>query len=114
MYGNIPRMDVEAAFEEIASRLLREPDVEAGTGFGNRPGLTAGSRIFVILRDDELVLKLPGDRCTELVARGYGRPFETGGREMREWIAVDSSHQAEWPTLTDEALAFVGPGSNPQ
>lgn len=107
-------MEVDAAFESIASRLLREPDVESGTGFGNRPGLRAGNKIFAILRDDELVLKLPGDRCTELVTRGYGHPFETGGREMSEWIAVDSAHQSEWATLADEALAFVGPGSNPQ
>jgi hypothetical protein len=55
----------------------------------------------------ELVLKLPAARCAELTAEGVGRPFENGGRPMKEWLTLTAT-PARWPTLADEALAYVG------
>jgi hypothetical protein len=60
-----------------------------------------------MLAHDELVLTLPAHRCVELVAAGRARPFDAGkGRPMKEWITLPDAPES-WPTLADEALAFV-------
>ncbi len=103
-------MTPEESFATISDRLLREPAVEQGTGFGASPGLRAGGRIFAMLVGDELVLKLPADRCENLVAADAARPFERRpGRPLREWVCVDYEVEPDWLHLAREALAFVAP-----
>ena len=98
-----------AAFDAVAATLLPEPDVEEGTGFGTNPGMRTGGKIFAILHDGELVVKLPVARCAELVQAGRARPFEIGTRKMREWIRIAEVDEQEWLRLAREARAYVGP-----
>ena len=98
----------EAAFEAVAVTLLPEPDVEEGTGFGTNPGLRTRQKIFAMLHTGELVVKLPPERCAELVQAGRARPFEIGRRTMREWIRVGEVDEQEWLRLAREARAYVG------
>ena len=81
-----------------------------GTGFGLTPGLRVGTKIFAMLRRDELVVKLPKGRVDELVASGRGSRFDprNDGRLMKEWVTVPVRHGAEWGGLADEARWFVG------
>jgi hypothetical protein len=60
----------EALFEDLARRFLREPDVEEGKAFHSH-ALKARGKIFAMLVQEELVLKLPP-------RRGASRPC--GGR----------------------------------
>ena len=46
-----------------------------------------------MLVNDELVVKLPADRCVDLVASDAARPFESGGRRMREWVRIGDSRR---------------------
>ena len=102
-------MTAEESFATIADRLLREPFVEQGTGFGSNPGLRVRGKIFAMLVRGELVLKLPADRCEFLVAADAARPFDGGkGRPMREWVSVSDEVEPDWLRLAREALAFVG------
>ncbi len=71
-------MTRDASFEAIADRLLRQPDVGEGTGFGSSPGLRVGGKIFAMLAPGGLVVKLPARRCAELVAAQMGQSFERG------------------------------------
>jgi TfoX/Sxy family transcriptional regulator of competence genes len=96
-----------SAFEKIAAPLLREPDVEEGTGFGTNPGLNTGGKIFAMLVRDGLVVKLPADRCAELIAAGTAEPFVVGKRRMREWIRLAEVDEAEWDSLAREARDYV-------
>lgn len=98
----------EAAFEALAATLLPEPDVEEGTGFGTNPGLRTRHKIFAMLHDGELVVKLPAERCAELVKADRARPFEIGHRTMREWIRVAEVDEQEWLRLARESRAYVG------
>jgi len=100
-------IDAEAAFAALAERFAQEPDVEPGTGFGSAPGLRAGGKIFAMLPQGELVVKLPGDRCRAMVEAGVGRLFVVGRRTMREWLVVDGVDPGVWMALSADALAYV-------
>jgi hypothetical protein len=95
----------EGAFEALARGLSGEPEISEGTGFGNNPGLRVGGKIFAMLNRGRLVVKLPSARCDELVSAGQAEFFQTGGRTMREWVAIPPG--AEWPELARGALDFV-------
>ncbi len=97
----------EAAFCALAERLADEPDVASGTGFGSAPGLRVGGKIFAMLPQGELVVKLPGERCAAMVDAGEGRLFVVGRRTMREWLVVDGVDEEAWAALAAEALAYV-------
>ena len=101
-------MSAQAAFREIATRLLEEPHIEGGKAF-HAVALKARGRIFAMLVNDELVVKLPAEHCAQLVEGGTAHPFQSGRRTMREWVAVpySSSAQPTWRTLAEQALAFV-------
>jgi hypothetical protein len=70
--------------------------------------LRVNRKIFAMLIEDELVVKLPADRCAELTDAGHGRPFRSGGREMREWVVVGEEHADQWLALAEDAHDFVG------
>ena len=97
----------EAAFDAVASGLLGEPDVDEGTGFGSMPGLRAGGKIFAMLVDGDLVVKLPAERCAGLVEAGEATPFQVGRRQMREWARIGRVDEQGWLVLAREARAFV-------
>ncbi|HYM57058.1 MAG TPA: hypothetical protein VES79_03765 [Solirubrobacteraceae bacterium] len=97
----------EAAFAAIAEDLLRDPDVQQGTGFGKNPGLRTGGTIFAMLVGEELVLKLPAERCSALAAADGARAFQVGQRRMREWVSIEPGGTQDLAALAREALAFV-------
>jgi len=100
----------EATFEAIADRLLTEPDVGEGTGFGSSPGLRVGGKIFVMLTPAGLVVKLPAHRCTEIVVAQMAQPFDRGqGHPLKEWVVVSDAREQDWPGLALEALTYVRP-----
>ncbi len=105
--GEPAETDAEAAFAAVAERFLAEQDVEPGTGFGSAPGLRVRGRIFAMLANGELVVKLPADRCAALVEAGDGRLFVIGRRTMREWLAVEGVDADAWAALAADALAYV-------
>jgi hypothetical protein len=92
------------SFDAVMERFAGAPGVEQGTGWRS-PGLRVNRKIFAMCVDGELVVKLPAERCAAIVAAGDGRPFRSGGREMREWVAVPAG---DWVALAEEAHAYVG------
>jgi hypothetical protein len=65
------------SFDAVLERFEGVSDVEQGTGWRS-PGLRVNRKIFAMLVDDELVVKLPRERCEALVVAG-GRPFRVRG-----------------------------------
>jgi TfoX/Sxy family transcriptional regulator of competence genes len=102
----------EERFATIADAQLRARDVTAGTGFGRSQGLRIGGKIFAMLVNGELVVKLPKERVEELSASGLGHAFDPGhGRVMKEWISVPTEAGRRWDALVEEAREFVRPTS---
>ena len=96
-------------FEQLIDRLVGDPEVSTGTGFGSAPGLRVSGRIFAMLVRDELVVKLPRSRVDELVSSGMGERFDPGhGRTMKEWLSVAARSAADWVALAEEAFRYVG------
>jgi hypothetical protein len=105
----------EGSFATIADRLLREPGVDEGAGFGSNPGLRVGGKIFAMLVGGRLVLKLPAARCEVLVSADAAEPFERGqGRPLREWVVVGDEVESDWLSLARESLEFVRGATPPR
>lgn len=90
-----------------------QPSTAPGRSFGSA-ALRAHDRIFAMMSDGRLVLKMPARRVAELIGAGTGHPFDAGkGRPMKEWVAIDPDRQGRWLALATEALRFVGGGAGP-
>jgi hypothetical protein len=104
----------EERYAALVEALAAEPAVTFTPAAAGRPtfgsnALKVNGRIFAMLANGRLVVKLPAARVGELVERGQGQRFDPGhGRIMREWLSLDPSADEEWEHLTHEALQFVG------
>src|SRR3954463_694232 len=79
--------------------------VTQGTMFGSK-GLRTGTKFFAIWWHEQLVVKLPPARLTELVEAGQGQPFEPmEGRRMNGWALLSESD--EWGQVLAEARAWT-------
>jgi hypothetical protein len=95
-------------FAALQAEYADDPRVTFGTGFGPKAGMRVDGRIFAMLVNGGIALKLPSDRVQSLIEVGLARPFGMGKkRPMKEWtsIPVDA---AEAHALVAEAYAHVG------
>jgi hypothetical protein len=68
---------------------------------------------FLASFDDKaacLVVKLPGERVTELVENGHGDLFAPAGKVFREWVLIPAVDRRLWQTLLGEAVEFARKG----
>ena len=104
-----PTITPEEHYVALVEEFLGEQDVEqSGKGFGS-DALKVRGKIFAMLSQGRLVVKLPRQRVDALVASGDGERFDPrhDGRLMKEWLALAPTSQVEWLSLAREARAFV-------
>lgn len=97
-------------FPAALAPLQKEKGVTLEEGWGSASAtFKVKKKIFAMVIDGELVLKLPKARVDELVGKNQGRRFDPrkNGRVMKEWIVLALA-QKKWLALAKEALAFVG------
>lgn len=91
----------------IAKSYVSDTRVTAGKLFASY-GLKVDGRIFAMVVDGALVVKLAKTRVDELLSAGAGTRFDLGhGRIMKEWL-VFAGPRAKWAGLVREAYTFVG------
>jgi TfoX/Sxy family transcriptional regulator of competence genes len=94
--------DVMRAWEAIVATLVRATRGRFGSN-----GLKANGKIFAMLAQSTVVVKMPRERVDALVSAGAGERFDPGhGRLMKEWIALRGDTR-RWLALAREAHAFV-------
>ncbi len=93
----------------MARTLSRDPGVtlDAGRrGFGSA-ALQVDGRIFAMVSQGRMVLKLPRERVAALIASRDGAPFDAGkGRPLREWVVLGERCRHRWLSLAREAEGF--------
>jgi hypothetical protein len=100
-------MDARDRYEELATEFLGHPGVSMGRALSNEV-LKVNNKIFAFRKGEDLVLKLPASRVGELLAAG-SKPFQSGGRTMKEWVAVPAQ-AGSWRELMTESKVFVERG----
>lgn len=97
----------QALYATLAAVELARPDVSSGRSL--RSGtLTVGGKMFAFLSEDRLIVKLPADRASGLIATTDAVPYEAGGRLMKEWVSIPLPEDAEeWRTVLAEAYEHV-------
>jgi hypothetical protein len=100
---------VEELFDRVAERVSSEDAGVERARIMRSMGLRAGGKFFAFVRDGDLVVKLPAERVTALVASGEGAPF-VGSRErvMREWVVLRPANEEACAAYVAEARGFAG------
>ena len=101
----------EERFALLVGEFLDNPEITPpsnGRRFGSS-GLKFRQKIFAMLTNGRLVVKLPRVRVDVLVASGDGERFDPkkNGQAMKEWIVIEPTSEEEWLALAREALEFV-------
>jgi len=99
---------IDPRFAKVADAFADDADVTVGKMMAVY-GLKVRGKIFAMVRNGRLVVKLPKPRVDALVDSGKGVRFEPGpGRVMKEWVELESPRA--WTELATEAKAFVEGG----
>ena len=104
----------EERWERLVGAMLEGPGTTYGSD-GSGPQRAFGStslktngKIFAMLVNGRLVVKLDRRRVDELVASGDGERFDPGhGRLQKEWLAIESASEEAWLSLATESEALV-------
>ena len=99
---------MDQAFAAIAKAFAKDKLVTRKKMFSSDSVLAVNEKIFAMVNDGKLVVKLPKDRVDELVKSKEGVRFDPrkNGTPMKEWLVVPSGKQP-WITLAKEAYRFV-------
>ena len=97
-----------AFFWDLAEPLLTEPGTSIGT-LMRFPCLRAGGNFFATCdhRSGDLIVKLPRQRVSHLIATGAAQPFAPAGRTFREWASITHRDEDMWRDLLAEACAYA-------
>lgn len=95
-------------FWSLADEWLITEEVEKGTMMGF-PCLRIDGKFFASLHkdSDDMIVKLPKDRVSELIASSEAQPFAPNGRTFKEWALIPELDETKWRTYLEEARIFV-------
>jgi hypothetical protein len=106
-------MDATVRWEALVATMLAEGVATHGNEGGAKrafgsTSLKTDGRIFAMLVNDHLVVKVPAARVQALVDDGAGERFDPGhGRIQKEWVVVADDEAEVWRALATEAERFV-------
>ena len=106
-------MTPQELFDELAAEHLSRPEVAMGRML-RTDGLKVHGKVFAMLVNERLVVKVPASQAAALVADGQAVPLETGrGRKMKEWVSVSGTEGDTWAQLMSDAFGYVESISRP-
>jgi hypothetical protein len=101
--------DPRELYDTLTDDLLYDPAVERSTMMGY-PCVRRAGQFFASFdtATAALVVKLPAERVTALIADGTGAPFAPNGRRFREWVSIPVPDVELWEQVLTEAHQFAG------
>ena len=91
-------------FNSLARIYTGRLDIKLGT-FGDGPSLSSSGTLFAALPGEELIVRLPPERCMMLVDAGEGKLYVAGdGQTYEDWFVVPGDDAATWKSFVTEAL----------
>ena len=111
---NQPSITPEERYAALVVAFRDNPTVtspdgpHAKKGFGSS-GLKVDNKIFAMLAQGRLVVKLPRQQVDALITSGDGERFDPrrDGRLMKEWLALSPTSEQQWLPLARAALEYV-------
>lgn len=98
-------------FEALAKALdvgpVSKPASQTRPERMNRNSFCIKNKVFAMHVGDDLVLKLPPARVTELVEAGVALSNVVGTMTMKEWANFRPGTEKKWPELARESLEYV-------
>jgi hypothetical protein len=97
-----------AFFWDVANLFLTEPGATIGR-LMRFPCLRADGNFFATCdhRTGDLIVKLPRQRVSELIASRAAQPFAPAGRTFKEWASIPHRDADTWRALLAEARAYA-------
>ncbi|MGI9607621.1 MAG: hypothetical protein ACR2P0_15945 [Acidimicrobiales bacterium] len=98
----------DALFWDLAEPLMASGTAEEGELMRSRCLRVNGDFLAMPeYRTGDLVVKLPAERVSALIADGTGLAFAPAKKVFKEWVQVPGRDEALWKTLLDEGLEFA-------
>jgi TfoX/Sxy family transcriptional regulator of competence genes len=105
----------EERFADLVDDLAANPEVTppiaqpSGRRRFGASELKTHGKIFALLSQGRLVVKLPRVRVDALAAAGEGERWDPrrDGRQMKEWVSLAPTYTGDWLPLAQEALDYV-------
>jgi len=95
-------------FWALAEEMIAGGAADEGTMMDTRCLRVNGEFLAMVFhKTDQLIVKLPRDRVTEVIAGGHGTEFKPAGRVFKEWLAVTDRDEDQWRGMLEEGREFV-------
>lgn len=105
----VPAAEAQVAYAALVDRFAGRPGVtlpaEKRGKFGSN-GLKVGGKIFAMLIQRGLAVKLSSEDVEAATKAGRGEPLSMGRRVMKEWLLVNEPPR-KWYAIAEQARAFV-------
>ena len=96
-------MSAQEQWVKIKDTFLKLDDVQK-----QGEALKIKRKMFVFLNQDNITVKLPKNRVTELLASGEGLPYDPGnGKIMKEWVTIPLKISDKWMAFVQEGMEFA-------
>jgi hypothetical protein len=94
-------------YEQLRTHFSNVEDVTVNAGTGSQ-GIKFGKKMFVMFHKGQLLVQLPPDRVSELIASGEALPHDPGtGKPMKDRVLVPDSASDKWIAFCDESLNYA-------
>ena len=96
-------MSTQEHWAKIKEKFLKLDDVQK-----QGEALKIKRKMFVILNQNDITVKLPKNRVAELLASGEGLPYDPGnGKIMKEWVTIPLKTSKKWMAFVKEGMKFA-------
>ncbi|MHA1121684.1 MAG: hypothetical protein ACTSUW_06085 [Candidatus Heimdallarchaeota archaeon] len=96
-------MTSEEYWLKIKEKFLKMEDVQK-----QGESLKIKRKMFVFLNKENITVKLPKERVTELLESGEGLPYDPGnGKIMKEWVTIPLASLDKWIAYANEGMKFA-------